>query len=208
MLLHEEVPGWRQDPAALLADLRTHVLPLPEVSGPGGWFGGWSLTSGDGDYRDGWQRGHEVYKAGPGGGVAVDAELARRLFPKPPEQYTVPTPLCVGSLREAVDAAVARGLRPYRARVSRLGPGAAMCFHVDSATEGWRLHVPIATNPGCYFHWRAPGGETRLRMPADGRAWLVRTDVEHRFVNEGGEDRYHLIMSVVRPSLTGRPAHA
>lgn len=204
MTLHEEVPGLRLDPAALLADLRAHVLPLPEVTRPGGWFGGWSVTSGDGSYRDGWQRGHEVYAPSAGGRVSVDAELARRLFPKPPEQYVTPTEVCVGSLRAAVEAAAALGLEPYRARVARLGPGAALNFHVDSAAESWRLHVPIVTNPGCFFQWRTPQGETRLRMPADGRAWFVRTDVEHRFVNEGERDRFHLIMSVIRPGLTGR----
>ena len=44
----------------LQAHIKDHVLPLEYVL-VGSFFGGWSVWSSDGDYKDGYQRGHLIY---------------------------------------------------------------------------------------------------------------------------------------------------
>ena len=74
----------------------------------------------------------------------------------------------------------------------------------DAKKESWRLHVPIRTNPGCFFEWKLASGKIeRVHFPADGRGYFVRVDQTHRAVNQmpEGAKRVHLLCGV-----RGRPA--
>jgi hypothetical protein len=88
---------------------------------------------------------------------------------------------------------------PSRVRLSKLDAQRRLIFHCDSPVEEWRIHVPITTNPQCFFEWDFDGDgdpDERLHMPC-GTAWFVRVDKAHRFVNDGEEPRVHLLMSLV-----------
>ena len=72
-------------------------------------------------------------------------------------------------------------------------------LHTDALRETWRLHIPIITNPNCFFEWqRADGSIESVHLPADGSAWLVRVDLSHRAVNRSNEPstRVHLLMGL------------
>jgi hypothetical protein len=66
--------------------------------------------------------------------------------------------------------------------------------HVDTANETFkvsrRIHIPIITNPDCIF----TVGKNALNMK-EGEIWEMNNDKqEHSVVNNGDEDRIHLII--------------
>lgn len=66
--------------------------------------------------------------------------------------------------------------------------------HVDTANESFkycrRIHVPIVTNPNCFF----TVGDTTINMK-EGEVWEMNNDkLEHSVENQGDEDRIHLII--------------
>lgn len=109
-----------------------------------------------------------------------------------------PTNICSGYLSEVIHRLKEAGASPYRARLMQLeAEGDAMPFHVDSTKETWRLHIPIATTPDSLFEWQREDGTIEsVHLPADGSAWLVRVDVNHRAINtsKGNASRVHLLM--------------
>ncbi|HWK54784.1 MAG TPA: hypothetical protein VNR18_10465, partial [Hyphomicrobiales bacterium] len=110
------------------------------------------------------------------------------------------TDICTGALEATMDTLETCGFRPYRARLMCLrNEGEAMPFHTDDKRETWRLHIPIATNAHCFFEWRRSDGRIEsVHLPADGSAWLVRVDIDHRAVNRSGTpcERVHLLMGL------------
>lgn len=148
---------------------------------------GWAVTSRDGTLIDGIRR------------INPNAAM--------PSRGTQPTDACSGSLAEVMGALSALGLKPFRARIMQLeSEGDEMPLHTDAVREAWRLHVPIVTNPNCFFEWqRADGSIESVHLPADGSAWLVRVDVHHRAVNRSNQpsSRAHLLMSLETPPPIG-----
>jgi hypothetical protein len=146
-------------------------------------YDGWAITSRDGTVSDGVRR-IDRSKGGPKG--------------------LLPTPLCQGVMNELLNDLSELNLEFYRVRIMRLvSSDYLMKFHSDADVEKWRIHIPIETNPRCFFEWRLPNGHIqKTHLPADGSAWLVRVDPEHRASNEGPADsqRIHVVMS-----LTKRP---
>ncbi|MDH6150482.1 MULTISPECIES: aspartyl/asparaginyl beta-hydroxylase domain-containing protein [Paraburkholderia] len=140
---------------------------------------GWAVTSRDGAMDDG------IRRIAPGG---------------PSVRGVTPTAACSGCLMHVIDTLNRGGLKPYRARIMQLeSEGAEMPLHKDANAETWRLHVPIITNPNCFFEWqRADGSIESVHLPADGSAFLVRVDVNHRAVNRSNEasQRVHLLMGL------------
>lgn len=138
---------------------------------------GWSVLSRDGGLTDGVKR---ISTKGPG------------------MRGVTPTKICTGYLLEVIEDLKSRGLGPYRARMMQLDTeGAAMPFHVDATKETWRLHIPVITNEDSKFEWRREDGTIEsVHLPADGSAWLVRVDVQHRAINtgKGEQSRVHLLM--------------
>jgi hypothetical protein len=202
------------DHLALQKFLRDEVLTRPQVyQGSGQYFGGWSVTSGTGDYRDGWQPGQTAFKnARRAGAIEIDGQLFQQMFPIHPRLMRVPTELYRGPIeslmREIERRCVPTGIIPSRVRLSKLDANRRLAFHRDSPVEEWRIHVPITSNRKCFFEWDFNNdGEPDLRLHmVPGTAWFVRVDQLHRFVNDGDEARIHLMMSLVswREEMIGR----
>ena len=138
---------------------------------------GWSVLSRDGSLEDGVKR--------------ISAKLKSI-------RGVTPTKICSGYLLEIMHRLKEMGVAPYRARLMQLeAEGDAMPFHVDATKETWRLHIPIMTNPESFFEWQREDGTIEsVHLPADGSAWLVRVDVNHRAINrsKGQSSRVHLLM--------------
>lgn len=138
---------------------------------------GWAVTSRDGSMEDGVRR------------ISTKVKSPRGI---------TPTPICTGYLGEVMERLDDLGIAPYRARLMQMdAEGEAMPFHVDATKETWRLHIPVITNPASLFEWQREDGTVEsVHLPADGSAWLVRVDVNHRAVNRstGNSSRVHLLM--------------
>lgn len=82
-------------------------------------------------------------------------------------------------------------------RLMRLEVGAVIKPHRDHELgyeDGhFRLHIPIVTNPG--VHFILDGVELTMRA---GECWYTNVNYEHSVVNEGTEDRIHLVIDGVR----------
>ena len=79
-----------------------------------------------------------------------------------------------------------------RSRLMKLAAGAEVSLHVDFNYHWYsrvRIHIPVVTNPGVIFHC----GDARLHMGA-GECWIFDSWRRHRVVNQGVEDRIHLVI--------------
>ena len=183
----------------LKAHLTDHVLPLePVLVGP--HFGGWSVWSSNGDYKDGYQRGQLIYEPTfmPG---ATAKEKADALGIKSREAYRVPTSICFGYLAETVNQIRAVGLEPARIRLSLLKAGGHSSKHRDAPEGSYsiRLHIPIFTNSGATFVCE----NEEAHMPSDGSAYIIDVSREHQVFNRGKTDRIILLADVNdRPWIT------
>lgn len=183
----------------LEAHLRNFVFPLDPVF-VGSYFGGWSVWSATGDYKDGFQRGQLIYDPNfmPGSTVKEKSEA---LGIKSREHYRIPTQICHGYLAEVVNQIRSLGLEPARVRLSILKSGGHSTKHRD-APEGQysiRLHIPIITNPGAVFATQ----DEESHMPADGSAYILDVSREHQVFNRGHQDRVILLADIVdRPWIT------
>jgi hypothetical protein len=201
-LLHRVEGAFAYDAAALRAFFEEHAAPLaPGLAVPGAHVGSWALLSSDARHDGGTEQGQHAYSAGEDGLVHRDAGFAR-------PTYRTPTNLCFGHARELLERLERELFVPARARFLRIPPGHRYRWHRDAATETWRLHFPVITNPRARFQWRPWGPEERvvsLPMPAGEHPFWVRTDVEHRFANDGEEARVHLVVNVARGSSARLP---
>ncbi|MFM9927686.1 aspartyl/asparaginyl beta-hydroxylase domain-containing protein [Variovorax sp. H27-G14] len=186
-VMFARLKNFRTNPDALRAHFFSHVQTMPSTPYRDNRvdYVGWAVTSRDGTLDDG---------------------VRRILAGSPNVRGVNPTGACSGSLAQAMDALNDSGLRPYRARIMQLeSEGAEMPLHTDANKETWRLHIPIVTNPHCFFEWqRADGSIESVHLPADGSAWLVRVDVRHRAVNRSNQasHRVHLLMGLsVNPAF-------
>ncbi len=141
---------------------------------------GWAVTSRDGSLTDGIKRISKKEKNNKRG--------------------TEETNICNGYLNEVMQSLKSKDIQPYRARIMQLkSNGEEMPFHTDAKEETWRLHIPINTNSESYFEWRREDGSIEsVHLPADGSAWLVRVDLEHRATNldPKNTNRVHLLMGL------------
>jgi len=60
-------------------------------------------------------------------------------------------------------------------------------WHTDP--EQVCVHVPLTTNPGCWFVYEG----VSFHLPAEGKAYVVNNDKPHTFVNSGSTERVHMI---------------
>jgi len=180
-VMFAKLADFKIDAEALRAHFLEHVKKLPSTPYRDNRvdYIGWAVTSRDGTLEDG---------------------IRRISGAQPNVRGVQPTDACSGYLAEVMDALRTSGLKPYRVRIMQLeSEGAEMPLHNDAAKETWRLHIPIITNPNCFFEWqRADGSMESVHLPADGSAWLVRVDVNHRAVNRSDEpsNRVHLLMGL------------
>jgi hypothetical protein len=169
-----------------------HVSRYQPVQGKA--WGGWSILSATGDYRDGWQLGHTCYKTDEQGAVYLDHAMAAQIGFKPDQAHIHPTQVCTGYLHTLIDQIRGLGLEPCRARWTILRPHGKSAWHRDAPPHHYavRLHIPVITNPLCRF---VIDGEAE-HIPADGRSHFVRVNQLHEVVNDSDEDRVHIIMNV------------
>ncbi|OFZ29180.1 MAG: hypothetical protein A2622_14150 [Bdellovibrionales bacterium RIFCSPHIGHO2_01_FULL_40_29] len=162
-----------------------------EITRQSSAFGGWSVLSSDGDYKDGWQQGHLLYRKGVS---EEQKKITRSQMNKKFSEYTIETEICHGYLLEVINTIRTHKLHPARARIICLTAGMSCSWHRDAAEGIYavRLHIPIITNDGCFFETETESEH----LPADGSAYFIHVNREHRVVNKGNEDRYHLVMDV------------
>lgn len=190
-MIFEELP-FRFDVEKLRSHVREAVLPLPPHM-VGQFFGGWSVTSSNGSYLDGWASGEKALNPSfmPG---ATFEEKCRALGILKYEEYHRPTEICFGYLQEVMNEISDAGLNPLRARLSLLRANGRSTLHRDGADSEYavRLHIPIITNEDCTFVC----DEGTVHFPADGRGYLIRVNRPHQVFNKSPIDRIHLIMQV------------
>jgi hypothetical protein len=200
-MFYEELDFIKFDHAKLVEDLKGHVFPLgaqviqgeeyETVAYHG--FGGWSITSRTGDFRDGW----DFFQNDEGEAMEV-------YFPKNDNNYKSlkffdiahsmehknPTQACVGEIAHVVNQLEDLGLYPRRVRVTCLKARAKSLVHKDADDNEYmaRIHIPLITNKKCVF---ISEGQT-LHMEA-GKAYAVWVNNWHQIRNDSDEDRFHII---------------
>lgn len=93
----------------------------------------------------------------------------------------------------------------HRIRLMRLAPGGGeLDRHADNTDPDagvedgrlQRVHIPLVTNPGVIFEaWKTDGSKLRAHM-AQGEAWVLDTRKPHTAVNNGKDERIHLVIDV------------
>lgn len=198
MPLLARIPGFTIDVEKLNSHLQNVVKKFPithisrDPTDPTLKYGGWSVTSLTGETEDGWQsqRGWRDGK--------FDNTLAYEVGWRPRWFHRNKTPICTGYLNEVVDMMTEWGYNPSAIRIWDNPPGGChIGRHTDAASNQYavRLHIPIITNPDCVHVWYTDP-ETRIHIPADGSAYLFRTNVNHDTFNYGTTERFHLIAEV------------
>lgn len=200
-MFYEELDFIKVDPVKLKADLIKRVLPLGDLVVQGEeyetpqyrGFGGWSITSRTGDWRDGW----EFFQT-PDGDENFEFVFqpenrfaAKKFFNLCHSiEHKNPTQAYVGEIAYAVDQMAAMGLTPRRVRVTCLKAGCKSLVHRDGADDEYicRIHIPIVTNPKCVFICQGQ----HLHMEA-GKVYAVWVNTWHQIRNDSNEDRYHII---------------
>ena len=203
MSFYEKLDFIKFDHDKLLADVKQYVFPLgqqviqgeefetPEYNG----FGGWSLQSQTGNWRDGF----EFFQNEEG------TTLEEVFFPKNTNNYTTlkyfniahsleykrPTEAYKGEIAKIIDQIDEFGLTPRRARVTCLKAGSKSLVHKDGSERDYiaRIHIPLITNPECTF---TADGEPLYMEP--GNVYMVWVNIWHQIRNDSTEDRYHIIM--------------
>ena len=200
-MFYEELTCIKFDLAKLQQDVKTHVFPLgqqviqgeeyetPAYHG----FGGWSVTSRTGDWRDGWdffQNDHgeamEIYFPQNDNNFKSLKffDIAHSM------EHKNPTAACVGELASIVNQLEDLGFYPRRVRITCLKAGAKSLVHKDADGDEYmaRIHVPLITNKKCVFISESQ----HLHMEA-GKAYMVWVNNWHQIRNDSDQDRYHLI---------------
>ena len=85
-----------------------------------------------------------------------------------------------------------------RSRLMKLAAGSEVATHVDFNYHWYtrvRIHIPIITNENVTFFC----GDRSLHMRA-GECWIFNSWRRHRVVNDGSEDRVHLVVDTAGSS--------
>lgn len=87
-----------------------------------------------------------------------------------------------------------QGERIGRCLITRLPPGGKIDAHVDSGSPADyydRYHIVLNSSPGCVFR----AGEEKVYMRT-GEIWWFDNTIEHEVVNNGADDRIHLVIDI------------
>lgn len=200
MPLLAKIPDLKFDIDRLQWCMKNIVLKVPPYWAGGATdkrpqrkYGGWSLTSSNGDVHDGWQS----VSGWANGKFNIDLAYKNGYIPR--WFHTKRTPICVDYFAEVMDTLEEMGFYPHAVRIwinpaggHHVGP------HTDNADNRYsaRLHIPLITNEGCVHEWYADPEDYTVHIPADGSAYMFRTNILHDVYNHGTEDRYHIIAEV------------
>jgi hypothetical protein len=105
---------------------------------------------------------------------------------RPEHQYNLLNPAFKGTLIEGL----VQKYEMFRARLMWLNPMSCYSMHRDST---FRIHIPIVTNPGCYFVFL----ENKPHHIPAGHAYKIDTREYHSFMNCSEEPRLHLVGCVL-----------
>lgn len=154
------------------------------------FFGGWSVTSSNGSYLDGWMKANPMVDAKDKNMDELQ-ETKKKLNFKGPQYYRQPTEFCGPVIRDVVKKLEENGYFPCRCRYTILKAKGSTPFHRDYPEwlYGVRLHIPIITNEHCFFEYES----AKAHMPADGNAYLVKINRTHRVYNDSNLDRIHFL---------------
>jgi hypothetical protein len=144
-------------------------------------FGGWSITSRNGSWKDGWRKANEKVND--------------------PLVYTKPTELYVGYMKEIIDDIKDKGFKLSKVRISTLPPMGKSTIHRDYSPSNFRarLHIPVLTNKHCchILYNNAEVEQSRMHMVADGSVYMFWANLKHQYLNKSNEYRYHVVMDVI-----------
>lgn len=104
--------------------------------------------------------------------------------------------LCVGEYNRILDYLEEQGWHTFRARVMTLLPGNPSNWHVDGYDNSMRYHIPLITNEQFYLQWRDVEGIHSIHIPANGKGYFFRTDIQHQYINRGTEPRIHIVIDI------------
>ena len=155
-------------------------------------FGGWSVTSSTGSYQDGWVAGEEFEEDQAGPNFDMDRILKKKQF-KGINEYRKPTECCGSEARSLIAKIENLGLFPCRVRYMLMKAGGGTNYHRDCPDDVYavRLHIPIITNENCFFKT-----ESESQHLLAGHSYLLKVNRLHQAVNQGQQDRVHLICDV------------
>jgi len=105
---------------------------------------------------------------------------------RPEYQYNLLNPAFEGTFIEEL----IHQYKMFRTRLMWLNPMSCYSMHRDST---FRIHIPIITNPGCYFVFL----ENRPHYLPPGHAYKVDTREFHSAMNCSEEPRLHLVGCVL-----------
>jgi hypothetical protein len=103
----------------------------------------------------------------------------------PEPQFKNLNPLLRGTIFEQI----IQEYRLVRTRFMWINPMSCYSIHRDMSP---RVHVPIITNPECYFLFKQ-GSDTHMEHLSAGTVYWTDTRIPHTFLNCSYEPRLHLI---------------
>jgi hypothetical protein len=160
--------------------------PFMKKNGP---WGGWSITSSNGEIYDGWQTGEKAYAESSS---EEEKKAIVDFFNK--SDFSKPTPIynefIASLINEILQEVPDLKLSRIRIAVLKPHPESEAYWHKDSdGAQVFRLHIPIETNDQCFFDYQ----NERHHLKADGSLYLIDVGKIHRAVNNSSEDRFHII---------------
>lgn len=176
---------------ALTNHLRKLEVEVPKAGGA--MFNGWTVMGRNGKHTDGWVDGSAFMKKTIHGKVYFDAPAAAAAGFYPNAAHNRFTNASCPELERILLTAKSLGLKPCRARLIQLAPGATSNWHTDGTPEKLilRLHVVIESNPEAVF--RTDQGSTNLKA---GNVFLINVNYYHAVENHGDTSRTHLVVDV------------
>ncbi len=159
-----------------------------------GFWGGWSLTSSNGEVYDGWESGEKIFNE-----TVSDEVRLRLLRDFQDKRFTIKTAIYDEYIDLIKEDLSRLHLLIERIRLVILVPHSESqaYWHQDASPPRnffrLRLHIPIITNEGCLFEYK----DRREHLPADGSAYIIDVGRPHRVLNLSMENRYHLMMDLV-----------
>ena len=185
----------------LLLSLEELQRMLP-IEKRGSHYGGWSVQSVQGSYKEGWSMELVPFNGPDNIGPSWHPESVEEEKLSSIQDYKVPTEAALGEFNQVLKKLESLGLHPRRSRIICLEPGSELKWHQDGLASQYqvRVHIPLLTNENAFFETQ----EGRFHMPADGDGYLVHTNLFHRATNYGTTPRFHFVSFVWDRHLISR----